>query len=135
VVDTGGSPVESPVVGIIAGMRTVVVDNQVHGVKSDADLVPRRAFGLLVEDNIGGLVARNHVTGVDSGGMLDSQGIATLGGARFSLVDNVVVGTGLAGSRGIVCDSVGVRARGNTVTDFPSGIEICGNGGGNDVSP
>jgi hypothetical protein len=58
------------------------------------------------------------------------------GNGRITISDNDVVGDGGTGSIGLDCTSnFDVRAKGNTINGFSTGISDCHDDGGNVVAP
>jgi parallel beta-helix repeat protein len=131
---TGGSTVYGSSAGIQTSGTVNVIDNTVAGVTGDGSGTQNATgiivggAGSIVGNRIRGVVnAAGPEVGVRSDGFM----------VRAVFRDNEIVGRGREGIIGLYCMN-GVsndRVRNNVVTGFPSAIEDCGGGDGNDVTP
>jgi hypothetical protein len=83
-------------------------------------------FGIAVESN-DATVADNVVSNISTGPGHSSSGIV-FSVLRGGVLENNLVVSNTTGTWGISCDSVGIFAVGNTITNFTNGLTIIGTG-------
>ena len=134
VTDTGGSTLVNGAYGIHTQYSVDVVDNMVGGVVARAG-GNGNATGILTSTSGNGSVVGNRISGLAKDGTGKTYGIYNTAAGRLVLKSNSVFGDGSTASIGLRCDVATGRARGNIVRDFATGISVCGDALGNDVSP
>jgi nitrous oxidase accessory protein NosD len=139
VFDTGGSTLFPSVKGIFAVYSVDVLDNTVSGVTAhshgDGSVGDGYAIGIQTSDNSGGSISGNRVRGVIPDGTGLAYGVWLFYSNHIALRNNDVVGTAIAGSIGLRCESATGHARDNVLIGFAIGIDTCSNDGGNVIAP
>lgn len=137
--DTGGSTFAS-YVGQAQGIRTTydvdILDNTFDGVAPAADGGSNgSAWGIISYNSNGGSAIRgNHVRGLVPLGPLGSAAAIFSGSSTYVTIDgNDLTGTGQG--NGVTCSGTDTRVRDNVVKHFATGLNGCGDAGGNDVTP
>jgi hypothetical protein len=130
--DTGGSSTSTQPIAILVGPSVVVLNNAVSGVLATAGS-NSSAYGMFVAGNI---VSGNRVSGVVADGLGVANAISMNVTSHFFMTENYLIGDGSTGSFGLKCINSGDgRAKDNVITGFDTGIDNCGDAGGNDTSP
>jgi len=119
-------------IGIVARKDVDVVGNFIHDLHATG--TAGTAKGIDAGGNNGGLVAGNRIRDVSGSGTGNSVGIATTGSTRNLIRDNRVVGDGSANSYGVWCTSTLARVRDNVLMGVATGLQWCGDAGGNDIT-
>jgi hypothetical protein len=115
-------------IGILAAATVDVLDNSITNVVGQA-----YAIGIYTRASMGGSLARNRVRGVHGSGAPAAMSIYDEDSMALMMRDNDVAS--FAGTRAIVCFGTKPRARGNIIVGAATGIEGCGDAGGNYVTP
>jgi hypothetical protein len=135
VFDTGGSTAGVvDAIGVYAKTSVDVIDNLISGVTAPAGLAGN-AFGIYSADLAGGTIRGNGLRGLLGDGAGHGYGIYNAASGHLSISENDVVGSGDPGSIGVYCNSNAGRAVGNNVGNFATGISICADVSGNNVTP
>jgi parallel beta-helix repeat protein len=126
VLDTGGGTSSSNgAQGIVGSGGVDVINNTVAGVVSN-DLQPNNdARGIVVVDNATGSVVGNRIRGVVPSGDGPSFGIIDFTSGSSVIRDNIVQGSGLAGSTGIFCNTPATLSKDNAVAGFEVQVDRC----------
>ena len=130
VFSTGLGPHAWPSVGIHAIGSLDVSDNSVSRVVvvQGSNL---GAFGIYTQSNLEGVVARNHVRGIQGDAVASSFAIRNDDAGHVSLRDNTVSDDGVGFAAGIFCNGATGVASGNDVLGFEFPISGCLQGNGN----
>jgi len=135
VFNSGQTTIHANAYGIASADSVDIFDNTVSDVigtvGGDGYVV-----GIQTQNNPSGRILRNGVRGVLRDGIGQALGIDNFGASdRITVAENDVVGDTSSGSIGIRCVNSNGRAKDNVVNGFPTGINACGDAGGNDVTP
>ena len=131
VIDTGLSTVSNDVQGIWTRHGTDVLDNAVVGVTSRAgsnDAV----YGIYSSNSPGNVVSGNRVRGLAPDGSGAAHGIQMVFAVNSAAIGNVITGDG--DEVGLFCTVNPARAKDNVISGFTTGISVCADAGGNDIS-
>lgn len=139
VFDTGNSPLAISAAGINASLTSNggaidILDNTISGVLT-ASGSSNPAYGIRTDGNGSGRIVGNAVRGVTPDGAGAATGIRNDTSGRLAIRDNDISGTGIFGSVGLRCSTTSSRARDNTINGFVTGLDSCGDAGGNDITP
>jgi hypothetical protein len=130
--DTGGSTVHSDFMAIYTAGSVDVIDNTISGVLATSGS-NGYAYGMFHGGNIAN---GNRVSGLIPDGSGLAIGIGMNNTSRFFITSNQLIGDGSTGSVGLNCINPGNgRAKDNAVSGFDTGINNCGDAGGNDITP
>jgi len=136
--DTGGSTFAS-YVGQAQGIRTTydvdILDNSFDGIAPAADGSSNgSAWGIIsYSSNGGSAIKGNHVRGLAPLGAGASNAIYSGSSSLVTIDDNDLIGS--SAGNGITCSGTDTRARDNIVKHFTTGLNGCGDAGGNDITP
>ena len=134
VFDTGGSTMQTNAYGIYAVASVDVVDNTVSGVIATA-AGDGSAYGIYTGDNFAGRILDNGVRGLVPDGSGAALGIDNVNSGRLVIAGNHVVDQTSSGTIGLACTILNSRAKDNVIDGFSVGISVCGDAGGNDITP
>jgi len=134
VTDTGGSTVQVNAYGIYAVNSVDIVDNTVSGVAATT-AGDGSAYGIYTGDNFAGRIIDNGVRGLLPDGSGATVGIDNVNSGRLVIAGNHVVDQTSSGTIGLACAILNSRAKDNVIDGFSVGISVCGDAGGNDVTP
>jgi len=134
IINTGDSTVSDGPAGVYSFYGVDVIDNTISGVVSRSGS-NASAFGMFLSPIGTSTVRGNLVSGLVPDGSGSAIGVEMNTVARYILSENEVLGSGSAGSVGLECFNTLGRAKDNVVTGFATGIQACGNAGGNDITP
>jgi len=130
--DTGGSSVSQDFMAIYSGSLVDFLDNTISGVVATTSS-NGYAYGMFVVANN---VRGNRISGLVPDGTGLAKAISMNTNERFFLTENYLIGDGITGSIGLDCLNPGVgRSKDNVIAGFDTGINNCGDAGGNDVTP
>ncbi len=133
VLDSGGTTRVKDAYGIYTTYSVDVLDNSVVGVVAHLG-AGGNAIGIETVNNPGS-VNGNKVRGLVKDGAGTANAIFNANSGRVIVRNNDVVGDASAGSTGVRCADGSGRVKDNVISGFATGIALCGDAGGNDITP
>ena len=134
-VNTTGGSTSAPggSIGLYTQDGVDILDNSVDGVAPSADGSGNGAArGIYTNLNSTGSLISNRVRGLAPQGNGGAYAIYNFSSGGISMERNHVSGPGTAGLR---CTDATGRAKDNIIGGFTTGLLICGDAGGNDITP
>jgi len=134
VFNTGGSTVTLSAWGLYGTGSVSFLDNTVSGVTATVG-GKGSAYGIYTVSNTNGSIGYNRIRELAKDGSGKIYGIYNATSGRVAMEKNNLFGDDSTGSTGLTCSNSTGRARENIISGFATGLNTCGDGGNNDISP